>query len=197
MKIALTILLVFLGVAVQAQNSVVKQANAIYLTNDFDVVKFKIVDNNTNHSVPWLEFGTQTNTIFELPASGILGVAYGGTGASSVSGVVSNLGLTTIVTNLAFTINTLYTNSFGRGIAVNANAILTEAGVAGSSGLSFVSVGLQTNTVTVITAIGGLVGNVTNNLNGFVPSSGVYYFTNASDGSGNSGTVSGGQILVP
>ncbi len=58
-----------------------QQTTGIKVVNSDGLVKFSAIDNA--QSQPWLEFGSQTNTVFKLPATGIIPAAYGGTGTNN------------------------------------------------------------------------------------------------------------------
>jgi len=79
---------------------------------------------------------------------------------------------------------------------------LTTASVAGSANESFCiqaspSVGGFTNICAISTIVGSAVLHYTNHVDGFVPTNAIFWFTNLSAGTGNSGAVSGGQLKYP
>ena len=138
-----------------------------------------------------------TNGLFGTWWATNTGVNPGPTFAYSnfLSVVVSQVSLGQIIgTN--FISGQMYTNDYGRNIEVLANAVLTEAAVAGASALELRVVGYATNSTSALTAISGLVGSVTNLISGFIPTNAPFTFTNVSSGAGNSATVTGGQIII-
>lgn len=108
-------------------------------------------------------------------------------------------GVPTSVTTLIgtnFPTGTVISNSFGHVIEISANAVLTEAGVAGRSQLSLEAVGVKTNRYGQVTALGIATGAATNYLAIKVPIAGNYIWRDTSTGAGNSALVSDGQITV-
>ncbi len=93
MKNLLIVLLSMVSVVVLAQPST-RLSDALYMTNDQPIVKFKIVDNSTNGTLPWMEFGSQTNVVFSLSRSGVIGVAstglQTGTNVTGANGLATN-----------------------------------------------------------------------------------------------------------
>lgn len=106
-------------------------------------------------------------------------------------------------TNIAFTLtqtnfilNQVYTNTNTAPIQVSAMATIVTTGVSGNAGIALRVVNVQTNTVGLNTLVTSIAMNYTNMLSGFVPSLGVYTFTNISSGAGDSASVSGGQYII-
>jgi hypothetical protein len=86
--------LILLGVVTAFGQPALRQNSDIYIQNNSGQVKFKVIDPNmASTSLPWIQFGTQTNTVFLLPANGIIPVAYGGTGTNVLTGIASSLGV--------------------------------------------------------------------------------------------------------
>lgn len=91
----------------------------------------------------------------------------------------------------------LYTNLTGRPIEVTGSVVLTTAGVAGFSQMALQVNGVVTNYATVISAVAGLTGAMTNAISpAFVPAAGVFTWTNTSSGAGDTSTTYGGQYMV-
>lgn len=113
--------------------------------------------------------------------------------AALPSGVPTSV---TALINTNFPTGTVISNSFGHVIEISANAVLTEAAVAGRSQLSLECVGVKTNRSGQLTIIAGLTGSVTNGIQIKVPVAGNYIFRDTSAGIGNAALVSDGQITV-
>jgi hypothetical protein len=69
----------------------VRQTSAIHIVNDTDEIQLKI--NTSTQTAPLVEIATSGTTKFSLPATGIVPVTYGGTGAASVSAAKTALGI--------------------------------------------------------------------------------------------------------
>jgi hypothetical protein len=89
-----------------------------------------------------------------------------------------------------------YTNYTDYPFTVSANAVLTEAAVAGRSELNLWIPGMVTNYSSDLTTAGTVARSMTNIIDGFIPAGAGYTFTNQSTGAGNSATPFNGQILV-
>lgn len=91
----------------------------------------------------------------------------------------------------------VYTNNTGRTIMVSGNAVLTTAGVAGYSQMGLAVPGVITNYASVLSAIGGLTGAMTNAITpAFIINGGTFTFTNTSSGAGDTSTTWGGQYMT-
>lgn len=92
----------------------------------------------------------------------------------------------------------VYTNFYGVPVHVSANAVLTTTGVAGDATLQLRVTGNNgvTNQFGVQTTGASLGLTNISYLAALVDTNGTYTFTNTSTGSGDSATVSGGQILA-
>jgi hypothetical protein len=95
-----------------------------------------------------------------------------------------------------------YTNTYGWPLMIEATIILNTAAVAGSANESFCiqaspAVGGFTNVCAISTLTTSAALHYTNHISGFVPTNAIYWFTNLSTGTGNSGAVNGGQIKYP
>ncbi len=133
---------------------VVQQSADIKIVNNDNQVKFSAVS-GTNQTNPWLEFGSQTNTAFSLPASGIVPEIYGGTGTNSLAAFANTLGLVGTATNGIVPVANGGTGSstaatartalgIGSGMTTNINVVFTATGV--TNQLRF-SNGILTNCV--------------------------------------------------
>ena len=83
-KFALALLVL---AAVSGLAFVVQQTAGIYILTGSDEVQFK-VRSTVEQTTAWLEFSDRGTTKFAVPASGILPIAYGGTG--NATGTVTN-----------------------------------------------------------------------------------------------------------
>lgn len=91
----------------------------------------------------------------------------------------------------------IYTNLTGRNLEVLGNVVLTTAAVAGYSQMALQAPGSVTNYASVISAIGGLTGAMTNAMSPvIVTNGGTFTWTNTSSGAGDSSTTFGGQYIV-
>jgi hypothetical protein len=95
-----------------------------------------------------------------------------------------------------------YTNNYGWPLMINASVVLNTAAVTGSANESLCieaspSVGGVTNLCAISTLTTSAALHYTNHIGGFVPTNAIYWFTNLSTGSGNSASVTGGQIKYP
>jgi hypothetical protein len=91
----------------------------------------------------------------------------------------------------------LYTNSTGRPILVSGSVVLTTGSVVGYSQMALSVPGSVTNYASVLSAIGGLTGAMTNGISpAFVTNGGTFAWTNSSSGAGDSSTTWGGQFMV-
>lgn len=106
-------LLVIAGVAA----TVAVQSNNIYIQNT-EPTEIKFKARTTGQSAPWIEFVDGNTMVFQLPATGILPAAYGGTGSAAAfvqSGSMNN-------TN-AF----MLTNTFATAFSVAPTVVVTSA----------------------------------------------------------------------
>lgn len=114
---------------------------------------------------------------------------------TNLAGLTTN-GLTVIRTN--FAVATPWTNTYGYPVIVaECMAVLSEASVAGRSGIGWTVTGANgcSNSVSQVTAIGIATGATSNGIPSLlVDVSGVVTFTDISTGAGNSATVVGGQV---
>ncbi len=95
-----------------------------------------------------------------------------------------------------------YTNNYGWPLMIDATIALNTAAVAGSANESLCIqsspiVGGITNICAISTLTTSAALHYTNQISGFVPTNAIYWFTNLSTGTGNSGAVNGGQIKYP
>lgn len=113
-----------------------------------------------------------------------------------ILGASTNTALGTAV-NTNWVGGLLYTNTTGRPIMVMGNAVLTTAAVAGFSQLALQCSGTGTNYATVISAVAGLTGAMTNAMSPLiVPNGSVFTWTNTSSGAGDNSSPFGGQYVV-
>lgn len=147
--------------------------------------------------------GLITGIAVAVSMAAVLPVAYDTTG---IPGAVplNNLIIGPATNTASFTLVTtnwisgqLYTNLTGRPIEVTGNVVLTTAGVAGFSQMALQVNGVVTNYATVLSAVAGLTGSMTNAMSpAFVPAAGVFTWTNTSSGAGDASTTYGGQYMV-
>jgi len=99
MKPKLALVLLALA-AVSGLAFVVQQTAGIYILTGSDEVQFK-VRTSVEQTTAWLEFSDRGTTKFAVPASGILPVAYGGTGnaTGTVTNTTGNAATSTLATN--------------------------------------------------------------------------------------------------
>lgn len=93
------------------------QKEDIRIINGDNLPKLEItVPNSTNQINPFFMIDTQTNVIFQIPASGIIPVANGGTGTNSFLGALSG-----ITTNVPVMVSPVLSNSFhfSHGVLTN------------------------------------------------------------------------------
>ena len=108
MKSKSTIIIFVACVALLCVAAAVRQTNAIHIVNSTDEIQLKI--NTSTQTAPLVEIATSGTTKFSLPATGIVPVTYGGTGAASVSAAKTALGIQSgSITNAA---NGTVTNTF-------------------------------------------------------------------------------------
>lgn len=105
------IALLFTSVSVFGQQAV--RSLDVKVVNGDNYPKFEAVNTNTQTN-PWLQFGSQTQTVFQVPANGIILPANGGTGVSS--------GATTNINCVAGTGRTNQLQ-FSSGILTNVSAV--------------------------------------------------------------------------
>lgn len=128
--------LALVGVAF-SQNPVVSQSTLIEIRSSATNYPYLRAISPGPQNVPWIQFGTQTNTIFEINASGILDVAYGGTGTNSLAGLVSGL---------------------SAGLVASTNGSATNINIYGGYVTNTTGSG---NTETNLTVLGGYITNTT------------------------------------
>lgn len=113
-----------------------------------------------------------------------------------INGSPTNISSFTLVTTNWIS-GQLYTNQTGRPIMVSGSVTLTTAGVVGYSQMALQVNGVVTNYSSVLSAIGGLTGTMTNAMSSaIVPNSGVFTWTNTSSGAGDASGTYGGQYIV-
>lgn len=112
---------------------------------------------------------------------------------------ITNLSATNIV-HAAITTNFIsgqfYTNNYGITIGVSGSVALTTASIAGFSQMQLQAFGNSTNYSTVISAVAGLTGAMTNAMATTYVSPGNYFtWTNTSSGAGDTSQPTTGQIF--
>jgi hypothetical protein len=95
--------------------AVVMQTTGIYILNPTDEVQLKVRKSGANQANPWIEIVDGDGTVrLTLPATGILPVAYGGSGASTAKGARTALGLPEGSTNASMPLISSTTAKEGR-----------------------------------------------------------------------------------
>jgi hypothetical protein len=123
-----------------------------------------------------------------------IGGTFTGNGSGLTNLNAANISHTIVNTN--FGNGQLYTNNYGTAIAVSGSVLLTTASVAGYSQMALRVPGSMTNYATVISAVAGLTGSMTNAMaTTYVPPLGTYIWTNTSSGAGDASAPVGGQIF--
>lgn len=113
-----------------------------------------------------------------------------------VIGAATNIASFTVV-NTNWISGQIYTNTTGRPILVCGSVVLTTAGVAGYSQMALQCAGSATNYATVLSAVAGLTGVMTNAMTPLVvTNSGVFAWTNTSSGAGDTSGTWGGQYIT-
>lgn len=116
-KFALALLVL---AAVSGLAFVVQQTAGIYILTGSDEVQFK-VRSTVEQTTAWLEFSDRGTTKFAVPASGILPIAYGGTGnaTGTVTNTTGNAATATSAANSTNFYGTLAVTSLPAGLSTS------------------------------------------------------------------------------
>jgi hypothetical protein len=173
-------------------------ANRVYTGTGADLV----LTSNSFALVKYDASVTHWKVIFAsgLPSSGGSGAfsgSFSGTLATPLTiGAATNTPSFTVV-NTNWISGAIYTNQTGRPILVCGSVVLTTGSVVGYSQMALSVPGSVTNYASVLSAIGGLTGAMTNAMSpAIVTNSGTFTWTNTSSGAGDSSGTSGGQYIV-
>lgn len=160
---------------------------ALGVDTNFTWLQGNVSIGNTQGSFP---SGSSGNMIVDSNLA-VLGVM-SGNGAG-----LTNVTATVIIVNTNWVSGQIYTNLTGRPITVSGSVVLTTASVAGYSQMALQVPGSVTNYATVISAVAGLTGAMTNGMSPvFVSPFGTFTWTNTSSGAGDSSGTWGGQYLI-
>jgi hypothetical protein len=170
-------------------------ANRLYLPGAADIV------NTNNPGFFGFKYDASVNrwkltTINGVQATGGSGSFSGTFIGTIIVGNATNTPSFTLV-NTNWISGAIYTNLTGRIMQVSGNAVLTTASVAGYSQMALQVPGSVTNFASVISAVAGLTGAMTNGMSpALVTNGGTFTWTNTSSGAGDTSTTFGGQYIV-
>ena len=185
---------------VYAYNHATSQYGLCTMSNGTSMAAGIIFAQNTNYNA-------NLNGIFSIPdvTNGMFGTNYWiGQSNQALVAVGYSGGVVTFQQLMPRIATVVATNwilggkySFPYPVTINASAVLTVAGVAGSACLALEVNGITTNNVCTPTIVTTLVTPpATNYIGGLIPANTIFDFTNRSAGAGDSAAVLGGTYMI-